>query len=70
MTEQMKKKLAGWFETSFWVDVHYAFAALGTLVVIVQALFGKFNGEFATFVGATWVTAVGNDRVNMPAVDK
>jgi hypothetical protein len=68
MTEQMKKKLTGWFETSFWVDAHYALAALGTVIIFGQALFGKFNIEFAGFVASMWVTAVGNDRINMPAV--
>lgn len=69
MTEQMKQKLAGWFDTSFWVDCHYALAALGTLVVFWKYLHaGTFDVGFSTFVASMWVTAVGNDAANMPKV--
>ena len=63
-----RKQLEGWFATSFWVDVHYALAVLGTLCVFWQGVWGTFNLEFAGFIGAFWVTAIGNDRVNMPKV--
>lgn len=62
-------KFEGWFATSFWVDVHYALAAIGTLVVFgVYVGAHKFDATFGGFVAAMWVTAVGNDKVNMPPV--
>lgn len=64
----MKKLISGWFETSFWVDCHYALAALGTLVIFWQVLHGQFNAGFGAFDASMWVTAVGNDKVNMPPV--
>lgn len=67
MTAQMKKQLEGWFATSFWVDLHYMLAALGTVVVLVMyILTQKFDVGFASFVSGMWVTAVGNDKMNMP----
>ncbi len=71
MTEQQKKQirkaLEGWFATSFWVDVHYGLAALGTLVVIVVYVVARhFDVTFGGFVASMWVTAVGNDKINMP----
>ncbi len=71
MTEkilQLTKRFAGWFETSFWVDVHYGLAALATMVVIVvYASSHKFDIGFAGFVTGMWTTAVANDKINMPA---
>jgi hypothetical protein len=62
-------KIEGWFATSFWVDTHYALAALGTLEIFVDwAIRHNFDAGFATFVGGMWVTAVGNDKLNMPSV--
>lgn len=66
---QVRRQFEGWFATSFWVDVHYLFAAIGTAVVIGDYIFAqRFNTTFAGFVASTWVTATANDRVNMPAV--
>ena len=63
----VRKQLEGWFATSFWVDVHYALAAAGTLIVFgVYVVAGKFDLGFAGYVAAMWVTAVGNDKINMP----
>lgn len=62
------KKFEGWFATSFWVDAHYALATLGTLIVFWQGARGQFNVSFGGFVAAMWVTAIGNDRVNLPAI--
>lgn len=65
------KKLEGWFATSFWVDVHYALAALGTAIVLAVYVASHphhFDLGFAGFVGGMWVTAIGNDKVNMPEV--
>lgn len=71
MTAEMKRKLAGWFETSFWVDIHYLLAGVGTLVVFARyAVTGTIDLGMAGFVSGMWVTAVGNDRLNMPTVDK
>lgn len=65
----LTKKFEGWFAVSFWVDLHYALAALGTLVVFaVYAATHKFDVGFAGFVASMWVTAVANDKINMPAV--
>ncbi len=64
---KVTKKFEGWFATSFWVDAHYALAAIGTLVVfVIYAATHRFDIGFATFVSGMWVTAVGNDKVNMP----
>ena len=60
------KRFEGWFAASFWVDVHYGLAALGTLIVFWQGATNGFNLGFAGYVAAMWVTAVGNDKVNMP----
>jgi hypothetical protein len=66
---QIKQKLEGWFATSFWVDLHYALAALGTLVIFgVYLVHGTFDLGFAGFVVGMWTTAIGNDKLNMPAV--
>ncbi len=63
------KRFEGWFATSFWVDMHYALAVLGTLVVIgIYVATRHYDLGFAGFVGGLWVTAIGNDKVNMPAV--
>lgn len=67
----LTKRFEGWFATSFWVDAHYALAALGTLVVIgVYAASHPhhFDLGFAGFVSGMWATAIANDKVNMPAV--
>lgn len=64
-----KQQFAGWFATSFWVDCHYALAALGTLIIFaVYAATRKFDLGFAGFVAALWTTAFANDRLNMPAI--
>lgn len=69
MLPDLRKKFEGWFATSFWVDIHYALAAIGTLVVFSVFLWKQqFDGGMAAFVTGMWVTAVGNDKVNMPAV--
>jgi len=71
MTEgqKVRREIAGWFATSFWVDVHYALAVLGTLVVFgVYAWTQKFDLGFAGFVTGMWTTAVANDKINMPPV--
>lgn len=66
---QLKRKFEGWFAASFWVDMHYALAAVGTVVVFaVFAFSARFDVGFAAFVSGMWVTAVGNDRLNMPSV--
>jgi hypothetical protein len=70
MTEQFKKQLEGWFATSFWVDVHYALSALGTVVLLgVYVTSLKFDLGFAGFVTGMWTTALANDKVNMPPTD-
>lgn len=67
--QQLRTKLTGWFDTSFWVDMHYALAFVSTLVLIgVYAVTQKFDAGFAGFVTGMWITAVGNDKVNMPPV--
>ncbi len=68
MIAQLRQKFEGWFATSFWVDVHYALAVIGTLIVFWQAISGRFNIGFAGYVAAMWITAIGNDKVNMPPV--
>lgn len=69
MLATVRRKFGGWFATSFWVDAHYVLAALGTLTVFAVYVIGKrFDVGFAGFVAAMWVTAVGNDKVNMPEV--
>jgi len=69
MLDSVKQKFGGWFATSFWVDAHYALAAVGTLVVFgAYAIASRFDVGFAGFVAAMWVTAVGNDKVNMPGI--
>ena len=66
--QQLTKRFAGWFDTSFWVDVHYALSALGTLAVIaIYATTHRFDVGFAGFVTGMWTTAVANDKINMPA---
>jgi hypothetical protein len=65
----VQQKFEGWFATSFWVDMHYALAALGTLVIIVVYLVhSTFSVGFAGFDVGLWTTAIGNDKLNMPAV--
>jgi hypothetical protein len=65
----MQQKLEGWFATSFWVDLHYALAVLGTLVVFgVYVTVRTFDFGFAGFVVGMWTTAIGNDKLNMPSV--
>lgn len=67
--QQLKIKLTGWFDTSFWVDVHYGLAALGTLIVFGKSAMGSpTDAGFVAFVASMWVTAVGNDAANMPKV--
>jgi len=67
--EQLKKQFGGWFATSFWVDVHYGLAALGTLIIFgVYVAAHKFDAGFAGFDAAMWITAIGNDKVNLPPV--
>lgn len=61
-------KFQGWFATSFWVDIHYGLAGLGTLCVLWQGLHHAFDLGFAGFVVGLWTTALGNDRLNMPQV--
>ena len=72
MTEQakaqLKKRLEGWFATSFWVDVHYGCALLATLVLIGMFVAAKtFNDGFGAFTVGLWTTALANDKVNMPS---
>lgn len=63
------KRFEGWFATSFWVDMHYALAAIGTLVVFaVYVAIHRFDLGFAGFVGGMWTTAIANDKINMPSV--
>lgn len=54
-----------WFAGSFWVDVHYATAAIASIVAIVRR---PFDPALAGFAVASWIAAAGNDKVNMPPV--
>jgi len=63
------KKFEGWFATSFWVDCHYALAAIGTLCVfVVYVATHRFDLAFAGFVTGMWTTAIANDRLNLPSL--
>jgi len=67
-TAALTQKFEGWFATSFWVDCHYGLAFVGTLIVFgIYLVTSRFDAGFSTFVGGMWITAVGNDKLNMPA---
>jgi hypothetical protein len=67
--QQAKKQLEGWFASSFWVDMHYALSAAGTVILLATYAFSqKFDLGFAGFVTSMWATALANDKVNMPPI--
>ena len=65
----MSESFHQWFQGSFWLDLHYGAAFAGTLVVIgVYAFSHRFDVGFGSFVAGLWLTAAGNDALNMPPI--